>query len=322
MFRRSGSMVALIALLGACGGGGSGGGGSGIVSTPTPTPTPTPAPPPPPMTATLFAVPIDGDLTVYSVAKEAPSGSPYDLTGATTAGETSVSIRYIAAEQRYEVSAPGVAPSTLNRRPYINWQDRPFADLVSSIPVDQGEVAFHLPYPAGTVAGSDDPTLLASYHVIPIASSGLKPTTGSTAFGMATPASAIPTTGTATYLGLAHGYYQELSNDNWSVVDGTVTIGIDFGVGQVSGSMTIGDVTEPGWGGPDIGSIGTFNLLPAALSSQGSFATAFDTTGTGTNLFKGSLAGPTAGHAFGIFAVPFTKGGRAFDSWGSWTAKR
>jgi hypothetical protein len=90
-------------LLSSCGGGG----GSGIASTPAPTPAPTPSPTPTPASATIGNLRANQTFT----ADAAQTDASFNLTSSTTIiakpQATSLSVRYDATSNSYEISGSG-----------------------------------------------------------------------------------------------------------------------------------------------------------------------------------------------------------------------
>lgn len=90
-------------LLSSCGGGG----GGGVASTPAPTPAPTPSPTPTPASATIGNLRANQTFT----ADAAQTDVSFNLTSSTTivakAQATSLSVRYDAASNSYEISGSG-----------------------------------------------------------------------------------------------------------------------------------------------------------------------------------------------------------------------
>lgn len=319
-------LSALILMLGACGGGGGGGGGSGggLNSTPFPTPTPTPPPPPlPPLNAKLFANPIDGPVVVLAVGQVRDTGNATFVPFAIDASG-GFDLRYIAAENRYEISGNGVTPSTLIRYdpPVFDASDPYRSVKIADNCCGDGFAGF---VSTSLSANSDyKNAAIFNYEIIDPGSLGDRTIKGVAGIGVATPATNIPTTGTATFNGYVQGIAMlpTAANDSMGIpLFGGVGMTMDFAAGTVGGSISLADATDPAWG-INLGSFGSFMLTPTSLSSSGAFNTGFVSSLSGINLFQGQLAGPTAGEAFGRFAVPFQFDGATYQAGGAWVAKR
>ena len=209
--------------LGACGGGG-GGGGSGPVSTPTPTP-----PPPPPASSTSPVI-IFPSLT--SSSNLATLGYELGSAGLTSSG---FSVSYDASAGAYIFDLPAHAPG-----PFV---------VSSSVP--QTNNAFWIGgLPNSTVgngiwppmsvlkASPDNPLIQLSYtsfgQYYQAGPMEDRPH-GIVAFGLATPASAVPTTGTATMNAILGG---QVNGDSPATIGGTAVFQFNFGAGTLSGSMS------------------------------------------------------------------------------------
>jgi hypothetical protein len=141
---------------------------------------------------------------------------------------------------------------------------------------------------------------------------------GFEAFGSATPSGAIPTTGSATYSGIASGItdvaiYDGLEETYKPVsANGTVVLNFDFATALLTGSLTVNQ-------------IGTFNFAGTNFfAADGSYSGHFDSSAPGQNYFLGELTGPNAEETIGAWAVPFIYSGdqQAHQAFGAWIAKQ
>jgi hypothetical protein len=147
---------------------------------------------------------------------------------------------------------------------------------------------------------------------------------GVVAFGQATPASAVPLAGTATYEGVLAGLtdakYPDPSNGVWGLrnAGGTVTLQFDFARSTLNGSMALsvsGDMNPI--------AVGTFPFAQTVLGSgTGSYSGKFDTSLAGFNFFNGLLTGPHAEETIGNWGVPFQFDGQTHQANGAWMAKK
>ena len=299
-------------MLCACGGGG---GGEFVQSTP-PRVTPPPPPPPPPTPTTP-----EGANTALDIIDNAPTGN-FAVAGVGApdwgAAIPSVSLapadqpkmRYDAASNTYEIQFSGKGWETL-------WT------MDTSLPAWARPVGVGLEPSTSIAFGIDrkpngtDPypySVLAMYSY-PV--NGV----GAIAFGIPTPADAVPSTGSAKYDGIISGvsdiYVPGSGGDPWPEllgVDGSVTLSFDFSKGTLGGSMQ--PVLSSGE------SLGTFTFKNTVYSA-GAYSGQFDTTVSGTNGFYGQLTGPHAEELIGAWALRFHYQGDSQDhqAIGAWVAK-
>ena len=148
---------------------------------------------------------------------------------------------------------------------------------------------------------------------------------GYVAFGMATPSSGVPVTGTSTYDGMIEGSATDTYFDGFvgavaaGSVNGTIKLVFDFGGGTLSGSISPKlylDTTYP---------LGTFTFENTIYSAGGtSFSGRFATNAIGVNGFSGQFTGPNAQELIGKFALPYISpvNGKDQQSQGAFIAKR
>jgi hypothetical protein len=154
------------------------------------------------------------------------------------------------------------------------------------------------------------------------------------AFGIPTPASGVPTTGSASYLGSVHGTADIMQTDLLSRpshypagVDGNVTLSFDFQRGTLGGGM---DLFLQGTVDPI--KISSFSFKDAVYSSGSTtYSGRFDTLLNGSNFFLGRFTGPNAQETIAAWAVPFVfnqgdsgipADGQQHQAIGSWVAKQ
>jgi hypothetical protein len=297
----------------ACGGGG--GGGSGIASTPTP-----PPPPPPPSTAsvTIFANPTPGSYTSVGVSSASSLVHSDDrLTTLSSADSDQVHIRYNAGGY-YEIEMPGAA---WDRLVHYKGLVNPTADnnyfQPASVPQNKGYLITSISRDKGYSysemgAWGTDLTALAPF--------------GYVAFGSATPAGAVPITGSASYSGIIAGTADIMQPDYLyggyfpDGVGGSVHLNFDFAAGTLGGSMFL--QVNGGMNPIDVGTFAFINTVFSAGSPT--YSGKFDSAVSGTNYFLGRFTGPTAQETIGAWALPFvfSGDGQTHQAMGAWIAKK
>jgi hypothetical protein len=147
-----------------------------------------------------------------------------------------------------------------------------------------------------------------------------------TAFGVATPAGAVPVTGSASYNGVIAGDSDVLEQDFLigaqiaATVLGSVDLQFDFGMGSLTGSIhpqlnTFGGLID----------LGTLTFTDTVYSSGStSFSGRFATNISGPNSFSGLFTGPAAQELIGRWNFPFTYSGdgATHNATGAWIAKQ
>ena len=122
---------------------------------------------------------------------------------------------------------------------------------------------------------------------------------GHEAIGVATPASGVPVTGTASYSGQLLGQTTENHSDGTDLpVDGSILLSFNFGLGSLSGSIA-----------PNLHqlfTLGSISFRDTVYSTRSTtFSGKFDTNLAGTNSFSGLFTGPNAQELIGNFAFPY-----------------
>ncbi len=274
------------------------GGGGGVSSQPRPQPTPTPVPATTPIvgaaTTSQQFVGMGGTVTYF------PEGAPPALS---TSPASQLKVRYDAAAAVYEIQLPnGQYWLTL---PPDAWNGNP----VGGDPVYLSIVE--------SAANGYDYSALA-YWTSPGA--GLY---GGTAFGIETPASGVPTTGAATYLGQIAGYSTETYDwGGWgngpATVEGSISLAFNFGAGTLSGSI------NPVIYGDSKYALSPLNFTHTVYSTgSANFSGRFDTNLTGANGFSGLFTGPGAQELIGSFAFPYQSllDGKVYQAGGGFAGK-
>ncbi|HWY60555.1 MAG TPA: transferrin-binding protein-like solute binding protein [Rhizomicrobium sp.] len=156
-------------------------------------------------------------------------------------------------------------------------------------------------------------TLLATW-VIPT-NNGLNVTDlGMGVGGFQTPASGVPTSGTATYLGNGGVTGTVVTAVGTTTVNGDATVTVNFGAGSFTGALTNMNVaTAAGpapWNGVNLsGSLSgaTLSGSTAATSAPSGGVLTFGTAATGT--FNGALYGPGGQELGAVWSLHDTAGG-------------
>jgi hypothetical protein len=140
-----------------------------------------------------------------------------------------------------------------------------------------------------------------------------------TSFGAATPASAIPTVGNATFSGKLAGLYMSPGGQG-SMASADLTVSANFAsrtLGFASGGTTLTRDLKTATGAPNLDLSGTLTYAPGSNTFTGTLATA---GGTMSGSSKGRFYGPAAQELGGVFRVKAATGGEAFT--GAYGAKR
>jgi hypothetical protein len=303
----TGAALAAALPLCACGGGS----GGGVASIPPPPPSPTPAPPP--------ATTPEGANTSLNIIDNAPTGE-FALAGAVVgwsaplAAAEQPQMRYDAASDTYEVQFPGTGWQTL-------WtKDTSLPDWARQVGIGadgQGGMSLNLDRRPN---GPDD----YPYSSIGFYGDTVHGTNGFVAFGVATPADAVPTSGSAQYNGVIDGlsdiyvYVPGAGPDPWPTplgVSGTVTLSFNFSNGTLGGSMK--PVLSSGE------SLGSFTFTNSVYSA-GAYSGEFNSSASGANGFYGQLTGPNGEELIGAWALPFhySGDGQDHEAVGAWVAKQ
>lgn len=297
------SFSGLSILLAACGGG-----GGRLVSTPTPTPTPA---------SSSSAIEIFPN----------PATQEFVALGSDGAGDQ-LRIRYVASTNQYQVLIPG-----------SDW-DRLVDDPSHSPPPGDPNLSFVL----GSLASvpnrsnfqlrahfrSPAPEIQYQYsnlftwsvgNVGGVSGSGV---TGSTAFGIATPAGGVPVTGTATYRGLITGVSTIddpiESEMHKAQIDGSVLLNFDFGAGTLGGEMR---PYVNAWAGrTDLAPVSFIDTVYSTGSRT--YSGRFNSGVAGPNSFSGLFTGPGAQELIGrwSFSFVYPRDGSIQSASGAWIAKK
>jgi hypothetical protein len=273
---------------------------------PTPTPTPSDVPAGAVTAFDLVDKPSSGSLAVAGAAARGWVGDPQMLATSSLAPADQPQMRYDAAANTYEVKFPGGSWSTL-------WVA---ADALHPDTLWIGNTGSIIGLNVYPRPGSGD-----AYSYSRIAwTSGIGDDFGMLAFGVPTPALAVPASGAARFDGVISGDTDVLVPDdgpwggfNARGVNGQVTLSFDFAGGTLSGSM------EPMFGTE---SLGVFTFKNGVYSA-GAYSGEFNSTVKGLNGFYGQLTGPKGEELIGGWALPFHYSGDNQDhqAIGAWIAK-
>lgn len=291
-------MGAAAAALAACGGDGVD--TASYRPPPTPTPTPTPAP-----TPTI----IPGATASQEFAAKGATFSEVafpNYKGPLTSNADQLQIRYDAGANAYEIRQVG----------QTDW-DALGSDLTTHVLGLGTDVRL---LPVKDPAGDYSYSALARWYELDGQTAVLS---GAIGFGVASDASAIPTSGNATFNGVIAGY----TNETWDYgdwgrglgdVDGTIQLKFDFGAGLLAGTIS-----------PRIYVNNPYDLAPMdfvqTVFSRGSttFSGKFDTSLSGANAFSGMFTGPQANELIGNFVFPYKSqdDGKNYEAGGGFIAK-
>ena len=259
-------LLATTFALASCGGGGGGGIASGGS---TPPPTTPPPPPPPPPTGTYAPAIIFPNVT--SPTQFATLGYEGKFVGAVEGSlyGSGFSVSYDAAANDYVIdvpaSRPGVFESADSGGSVITGKLTDPSNPDQLQPISFGAGRSGLEYTAWAFYQKEDLTA------------------GWMAFGVPTPQSAVPVTGSAGYTAEAHGY-------GGAYIEGKATLQFNFGAGTLSGSFDAWDAEYD----PGVMSYGHFDLVNTVVGS-----------GQSSGQFSGDLSGGTQHGSFnGMFTGP------------------
>ena len=296
---RLSTAVWLVLIVSACGGGG----GGRKVASAAPPPTSPPTPPPTPSAVELFENAATQEFAALS------SGGTDDQ----------IRIRYDAATKTYEVLVPGET-----------WQALRLSSRYSSVPPRYFEFGppdarFFQTYEHY----KDNPPSGYRYSNLAAWGRGVGAYWDNpdyVAFGIATPAGAVPVTGIASYDGFIGGQTNLLQQDYLvggmieATVGGSVNLRFDFGAGTLDGAVHPRLNTFE-----SIYDLGTLSFADTVYSSGSTnFSGRFDTSLVGPNSFLGLFTGPNAEELIGRWEFPFVypADGKTYDATGAWIAKK
>lgn len=302
---------------------GAGSGGSIVERTPPPPPAPPPPDPPKALTSSeeFVAVGID-QRGVYSAESQGWI-TPSDLVGFDP-GDASqeVSISYDAATDKYTLALPRLGEGRLLDLVFDSYvEGRPTGStgwLVNSSGEQVAQVQFIVP---GEPETDFDYSHWGRWGVTRGTDEGaIEAISGLFAYGLETPASGIPSSGTATYeadlIAGSYGLYYY-----W--VEGDVVLRFDFGAGTLAGELSAyySDYDFP----ERDHDFGTYQFADTVFSpSSSAYSGSFSQNGAlvAGGFFDGNLTGPNAEEIIGRFALPFDYFGNQYSLTGIWVGRR
>jgi hypothetical protein len=305
---RASVFVTTALALTACGGGG--GGGLNFIPAPpvTTTPTSTPTPAPPQATASpdfiiAAAVPDQPFSNMGGIVR--PDSNEIPVVSTVPADQAQ--LRYDSAAAQYQIIVPAGS----------SWENlfyNPDSRLLGTHTATSPSVQF-----TQSAATGYRYSALAALFLGP---SPVGVYAAGNAFGIPTPAGAVPTTGSATYNGSITGFTTETVS-NWGAwgaaqVDGNIALSFNFGAGTLAGTIS-----------PTIHFGSVYALDPLSFTNttfaQGgaTFFGQFATTLPGGNAFSGQFTGPAAQELIGSFLFPYTShdDGKIYQATGAFVGK-
>lgn len=278
----------VLALSGCGGGGGAGVNSTSAPQAPPAAPPPPPPPPPPPQTA---AVQIFPNVTVST--DFATIGFEASRPGATqTLTSDGFSVRFDAATGLYIIDLPSQPPGGFyqytGNTPSETWWSGQLMDASGN---SQAGAAVLKP---------SNPQLPLTYTTLAFYdTSGMSPEAfGAVAFGVPTPASAVPLTGTADYSAFLAGN----TVDNLYYIRGSASLQFNFGSGTLTGHMDplIYDMSG---GALSLGQY-TFTNTVFGVGSTGFSGKLSHPDVTGLGSFSGIFTGPNAQELMARWQAP------------------
>ena len=290
-----------LGLLAACGGGGGGEGGDATTNRSSGGGS-QPVPPTPPAD-------LSGPIGLTQLADYPTLGFAYRYTSnsdgsqpqgpATPDAAEVISFSYLAADQSYEMTIPGLEPGRLSLR---NANAYGSVHTLSTAPSPTFEVVLHRPGSANT----EMPLQHTSFGwwedpiYTPLPAIQRSNHTGYFAYGVPTAPADVPTNGSVQYRSVVFGA-TSASLGVWYVF-GDARMAFDFASGRLTGDLTLG--VNPG--GPGHRSFGTFAL---AGTRDAADATRFSGRfimpgGVEDGYFEGRFTGPQAGEMMVRWLLP------------------
>jgi hypothetical protein len=287
MFIRFGAVIPPCLLLAACGG------GAGPGSTPAPTPAPSPSPSPTPTPTASANTSLIGPLVSENfVVDSAHAAATFSDTGASagTASAGTLQIRYDASSGSYTVTSGGRAQTFA---PSSRLQQSTSATVYQ---VSAGSTTDTLTLTRPGTSGAFTYQYVGA-GVLQHAVSTTSAVNGSLdafTYGVATPNSALPRTGTAGYALDVLGVFSSKMEQEPNTLRGTGALTADFATGKVDTSGTF-TLIRPSTGAS--GYAGQWSGTGTISSSANSFAGAMTVLAFAQmdGDFAGRFYGPTAG---------------------------
>lgn len=302
------SMVTCVAALGLAACGGGGGGGSGFASTPTP-----PTPPPTSLTAPVNIFPLVTSSTSYAaLGYERGTGA---LIG------SGFSVTFDAATGAYVFDLPAHNPAAFRVSTSVPQNNNAY--WIGGL-IDPTVSTGLWPPMSVLKASPDNPLIQLSYtsfgQYYQAGPMEDRPH-GIVAFGVATPAAAVPTSGTATMNAILGG---QVNQDSPATIGGTAIFQFDFGAGTLSGSMS--PILYPYYANESF-ALGQYDFV-STIYSVGSptFSGGLKHATNGlTGSFSGQFTGPQAQELMARWVAQFadpTAGGAPTEMFGVAVGRR
>lgn len=293
---------AAAATVAACGGDGVNSGSYHPLPKPTPTPTPTPTP------AIIPGATATQEFSVMGAAIKEVAFPNYE--NPLLAQSDQLRIRYNATTNSYAILQPDAKDWQELTPSGSQWTTSSPGEGAMLTPVAGSDLGYSYSSLANWYSAGDDGGLTYSHG-------------GSVAFGVASDASSVPVSGSATFTGPISGITTETWDwADWgrgpAAVSGDINLTFDFGAGSLAGNI------KPHiWAGSDF-DLPTMNFVETMFSKGSTtFSGKFDTNLTGANAFAGIFTGPQASELIGNFAFPYKSelDGKNYQAGGAFIAK-
>lgn len=285
-------LMASAAILGtaACGGG-----GSGVAFTPAPPATPTPAPTPTPTPASTlppFGLTSTQQFATFGVLSPSNAGE-YNVA---TADPNAIKFSWSAEAKAYQITVPGFAPARLSLT-------FPGNNTLAFTGTDASGTKLPLAF---TVLGPKDGLLKFTYSSLAYYSTYPEGSTqpylwAEFAYGIPTPTSDVPVTGTANYDAKVFGI--TTSGVGYDIT-GDARLTFDFGAGSLSGYMQPRLFSD--WDGIDR-ALGQYDFRQTVYSvGSTTFSGKFTVPNSDADSnFQGRFTGPNAAELIAGFQAPY-----------------
>jgi hypothetical protein len=213
-----------------------------------------------------------------------------------------ISVSYDAAANHYVMQVPVSLPGVLESA------DFPGSFFSAKLTEPSNPNQFQ-PIGFGVGRSDFDYSAWASYQE-PLADQTVS---GWMAFGVPTPQSAVPVTGSAAYTAEAHGY-------GGAYIDGKATLQFDFGAGKLAGGLDLWDAEYD----PGVMSYGHFDFVNTVVGSGQALGQYSGELARGTSTqhgsFNGMFTGPNAEELIGRWTAPYPNSDNIM--YGVWVGKK
>jgi hypothetical protein len=252
-------------------------GGGGVASISAPPPAPPPPAPPPPSNTTVTIFPAITASTDFAALGYERTGNAFELPI-----KDGFSVRYDAASNTYIFDLPSHAPGA-----YIQSSstDSYWNGGIQNGPILWPPIAVLKPSSTNPVIQLNYTSFASYLQAGPMEDLPH----GVVAFGQATPASSVPTSGSATMNAIIAGF----SNSGMDVVGGTATLNFDFGTGTLAGQLDPSITPNYGTSPYALGTY-TFNNTVFGVGSPTFSGGLTHANPMLTGAFDGNFTGPAA----------------------------